>query len=329
MAQKKLTKEVVVILLVIVAALVYLLLQNNEHTQYTLPKLENLDQKDLSRLLIEKSDGDVDLHLKDGSWVVSEKEYKTDKEKVQKAMDVVSSLNLAELISRSGNDALYDLTEDKRIRVSLYRGDELLRRFDVGKAAGSYRHTFVRLDGAKEVYQALGSFRSDLEYKVDDWRDKVVFRVDSNEISSLKMGSLDKEWEFTKNVTKTEAAAEAGADGPVPPTEAISWKPTVERKESVKKDAIDGILGKLNELRCDRYAPENTQAGEIAYQITIQASTPHTLTLYTPESEEATEILARSSQSPYLFYLSKWSADGLKKSESDLFDLAPKEGEKK
>ena len=244
-------------------------------------------------------------------------------------MDVVSSLNLAELISRSGNDALYDLTEDKRIRVSLYRGDELLRRFDVGKAAGSYRHTFVRLDGAKEVYQALGSFRSDLEYKVDDWRDKVVFRVDSNEISSLKMCSLDKEWEFTKNVTKTEAAAEAGADGPVPPTEAISWKPTVERKESVKKDAIDGILGKLNELRCDRYAPENTQAGEIAYQITIQASTPHTLTLYTPESEEATEILARSSQSPYLFYLSKWSADDLKKSESDLFDLAPKEGEKK
>jgi hypothetical protein len=112
-------------------------------------------------------------------------------------------------------------------------------------------------------------------------------------------------------VTKTEAAqnAEASAAGPVVPQEAVSWVSVVERKEAVKKDAIEGVMSKLQDLRCDRYAPKETVPGPVMLELTLQAATPQVLTLYKPESEEATEILAGSSQTPHLFYLSKWSAD--------------------
>ena len=92
-------------------------------------------------------------------------------------------------------------------------------------------------------------------------------------------------------------------------------------KEALKKDTLDNLMTKLSELRCDRYAEEGLVPGEPMLDITIQGAQPHQLTLFKPASDEATEILARSSQSPHLFYLSKWSADGFKKTEADFFDI--------
>jgi len=331
MAPKKLTKEVIVIIFIIAAALIYLLLQNNEHTNYTVPKLESIDQKGLTKLVIERSEETVGLENKEGNWVLSDKGYHTDKEKVQKALDSISSLKLTELISRSGNEALYDLTTDKRIRVSLFKDEALIRQIDIGKVSGTYHHTFVRLKDGTEVYQAAGSLRSDFDSKTDDWRDKVIFKIDSNEVTGLKMNSAELSYEFSKTVTKTDAAAQAavGENGPVQPAEAISWNVVGERKDPVKKENIDSMLSKLSDLRCDRFAEESTEAGAVDYAITVLASTPNTLTIYKAEKEDATEILARSSQSPYLFYLSKWSVDGLKKKEADLFELPTDSKDKK
>lgn len=327
MTSKKLSKEVIIILLVIVAALAYLILQRTDHTQYDLPKLDPVDQKGLTRMVVQKADETLEFENKEGSWVLAPQGYPTDKEKIQKALDAAGSLQLAELISRSGNEALYDLTSDKRITVSLYKGSELVRCIDFGKVAGSYRHTFVRLKDSTEVYQALGSLRTELDLKLDDWREKVIFKVDANEVTDLKISIDNKSFDFKKSVTKTQAAqnAEAGSEtGPVVPTEAVSWNSTVERKEAVKKETIESIMTKLQDLRCDRYASDDVVPGSVMVELTLQASTPHTLTLFKPDNEDATEILARSSQVPYLFYLSKWSADGLKKTEADLFDM-PKE----
>jgi hypothetical protein len=323
MAPKKLSKEVIIILLVIAAALVYLLVQNTDHTQYDLPRLEPIDQKGLTRLLIEKPDETLEFENREGSWVLAPEGYATDKEKVQKALDLISSLKLAELISRSGNEALYDLTPDKRIAVSIFKGSDLVRKIDCGKVATSYRHTFVRLKDSAEVYQAQGSLRTELDLKRDDWRDKQVFTYDANAVTGLRISSGDQAFDFKKTVTKTEAAqnAEASAAGPVVPQEAVSWVSAVERKEAVKKDAIEAVMSKLQDLRCDRYAPKETVPGPVMLELTLQAATPQVLTLYKPESEEATEILAGSSQTPHLFYLSKWSADALKKGESDLFEM--------
>ncbi len=331
MALRKLTKEVVIILLIIAAALIYLVLQRNDHTYYSVPKLEPIDQKGLTRLVIEKSDETVELENRNGNWTLSEKGYQTDKEKVQKALDTIASLRLSELISRSGNDILYDLAEDKRIRVSLYKEETLLRQIDLGKVSATYRHTFVRLKDGPEVYQAPGSLRSDFDNKSGDWRDKAVFKIDSNEVTAVKINTMAQTYEFTKAVTQTDAAAQgtAGEAGPVPPAEAVSWNIVGAGTGTVKKDAIDSVLTKLADLRCDRFAAEETESEEVQYEITIQASTPHSITLYKADSEDATEILARSSQSPYLFYLSKWTVDSLKKTESDLFDISPDSSEKK
>ena len=331
MSAKKMTKEVIVILVVIAAALIYLLLQGGQHTHYTVPNLEPLDQKGLTRLVVEKVDETISLENRDGSWILAPQGFPTDKEKVQKAVDAVGSLKLEELISRSGNEAIYDLSADKRIRVSLYKGDELLRQIDFGKGASTYRHTFVRLKDQTEIYQAAGSLRSDLEYKFDEWRDKVIFRIDSNEVTGIRLASAGQQFEFKKKVTQSKTA-EAQAEkegGPVPvPEEAVSWEPVLERPDKVRKDALDSLLTKLQELRCDRFETAEVVPGEVLFELEIEAASKHTLTLFKPAAEDASEILARSSQSPYLFYLSKWSAEGLKKTEADLFDIPDKTTEK-
>lgn len=321
MARRKLTREVIVVLVVSLAALIYLLVQRNDHTQYRVPVLVTLDQKGLSKILIEKSDETVELVNRDGAWIIAPNQYQTDKEKVQKAIDAVANLKLAELISRSGNDAMYDLNPDKRIRVSLFKGSEMIRQIDFGKVAGTYRHTFVRLQNQNEVYQASGSLRSDLDLKSDDFRDKMVLKIDSNEVTRIKLSNAGQNFEFSKTVSTAQpatAAAPAGQPAPAP-AEIVNWNSVPERKEAVKKEALDDLLAKLQDLRCDRFAAADTTVGEVMFELTVQAAAAHTLTFFKPASDEATEILARSSQSPYLFYLSKWSADGIKKNEADLF----------
>jgi hypothetical protein len=65
----------------------------------------------------------------------------------QEMLDTLGGLTLTALVSESKNYALYELDDAQKANVKAWQGDQLKRDVDVGKAAPSFRHTFVRLAG--------------------------------------------------------------------------------------------------------------------------------------------------------------------------------------
>ncbi|MBF0259817.1 MAG: DUF4340 domain-containing protein [Desulfamplus sp.] len=126
---------------------------------------------------------------------MTDKNYPASKESVTQILDIVKDLKLSALVSESGNLNPYELDSKNRISVTVKSAVETLRKFEIGKTAPSFRHTFVRLDGNSNVYHAAKSFRRDFDKTVDDLRDKKVLSFDKSKISSiaLKKGETIKE----------------------------------------------------------------------------------------------------------------------------------------
>ncbi|MBW1691689.1 MAG: DUF4340 domain-containing protein [Deltaproteobacteria bacterium] len=71
------------------------------------------------------------------------------------------------MVSESRDYSRYQLDDEHKITVKAYIGEKLTRELDVGKAAPSYRHTFVRLKENEFVYHARENFRNAFDLSVD------------------------------------------------------------------------------------------------------------------------------------------------------------------
>ena len=111
---------------------------------------------------------------------------------MDKILKVVTSMTLTDLRSTEKNDSLFGLGKKDGITVKAYKDKQILREFVVGKTADTYRHTFVKLAGDKNIYAARTSFKSDFDTKVDNLRDKQVMKFDKNEISEITIVKGDR-----------------------------------------------------------------------------------------------------------------------------------------
>ena len=69
-------------------------------------------------------------------------------------LNVFESLALTALVSESKDYNRYDLNAEKRITVKAWQQETLKRNFDIGKAAPSFRHTFVKIGDESRVFHA-------------------------------------------------------------------------------------------------------------------------------------------------------------------------------
>jgi len=183
----KIKKEYIALVVVITGLSLYLVLRSPDGARYELPEVPAIAKKDISKIEIAGFDNFILLNKADDKWHLGPEGYLANSDKVDNMLNIINELTMTALVSESKNYSRYGLDEDSKVTVKAWIGDKLVREFEVGKVATSYRHTFVRLAGDDRVYHAKGNFRNDFDQTAEALRDKTVLSFDQSVISEIQI----------------------------------------------------------------------------------------------------------------------------------------------
>ena len=304
-----LKKEYLILAVVIAALGLYLFLRNTDRTTYTLPDLAAVPTDNVTKVVIAKSGQKTELNRKDKGWEVSPGNYPADANMVNRMLDSLAALRLTALVSETRNYSRYELDEEKKIQVTAYRNDTIVRAFDIGKAAETMRHTHIALSEDPNVYHARGNFRHDFDQSVESLRDKTVLAFNADDITAFTIESDDQNIAILKN--QTSAPTDTDTSTAETPPAAI-WQ-TNDGKTVEAKD-IDQLLASLANLKCRTYLTDQsvTDFTRPAYVIRLEGKGTHTLEVFDPKDDTATEMTARSSLRKDPFTLADFDMDPVK-----------------
>ena len=317
----KVKKEYLILAVIIISLTLYLVFHKTDRTHYQLPDISKIPPKSISKIEINRSDVSILLNKKNNDWFIGKEEYLADPDKLKDMLEVVEDLTMPALVSESKNYVRYDLSNDKKLTVKAWDGSSLKRDFDIGKAANTFRHTFVRLAGDPNVYHARGNFRAKFDQTRDKLRDKSVLSFEQSEIQEIQV-TKDKRLlvavqkgapAIDLNIKDTEAEASQ--------TEApkLVWQ-DADAKE-LDKSKVESLLSPLTELKCESYIYDRKKVDfkEPIYTIRLKGAEEYALSIYAKIKENDNTYPAITSQSNFPFYLPGFRVDNLKKNTEAVF----------
>jgi len=309
----KIKKEYIVLVLVIAALVAYLYINRDDQVHYELPRLEEIDTKDITKIEIDGLGKSVALTQKDNTWYITPGDYPADSDKASEMAKVLGQIYVTDLVSESKTYERYDLTDKKRILVKAFIGDTPKRSLSIGKTSPTYKHTFIALDGDDRVYQAQGNFRNTFEVEIDEIRDKNVLSFSTKDITRLTINTDGKE-------TTLSLGQKQGDEDEKAPV----WKDE-SGKEAVKS-AVDALLNKICSLKCDKFIDDKARDEMNGPVTTIIAGgiEEYSLFIY-PKTDE--DYTATSSQNDYVFTLGKYTVESIDK-QIDKITKEPEESDK-
>ena len=322
----KVKKEYFILAGVMVALILYLVLHRSDRTHYKLPDITGVSGKQISKLEIVKADKTLVLNKKNNTWYIDPKGYPADSDKVKNMIDVIEKLTLTALVSESKNYVRYDLTDDKKLTVKAWNGKTLSREFDIGKAANTYQHTFVRLATDSNVYHARGDFRRKFNQTVDDLRDKTVLSYTQKDIRELTL-TKDKK---TITLTQNQISEQKGKKKDKPdttsekPETTIVWQDADGKK--VDKERINSLLSFLNRLQCETYITDEKKDDlkNPTYAVVVKGDKEYSLSVFAKKEKDAKTYPAISSENEYPFLLSNSQVDTIKTKIHELLEVKEK-----
>jgi hypothetical protein len=309
----KIKKEYIILVVIIAALSIYLALREKDRTHYELPAVESIDGEKVTRILIARPGDVLTVERRNERWIIEPGEYPADGGKVDEMLKALSEFTLTSLVAESENYSQYDLVEDKRIAIEAFAGEQSLIKFDIGKTASTYRHTYVKLSDDEKVYQARSNIRRVFEPEMDKLRDRNVLKIDRSAITGLSVKSGTE----TISLEKFSRPSEPVEEGGIPPAEVTSWI-TPDSTEADSK-VIDTILGRTVNLQCDGF-PESGTRGDLgvpSFVLAFKGTDMDTLYIY-GQNEEDKKYLAASSQYRFPFMLSEWKVNNIKKSPGEI-----------
>lgn len=318
-------KEILILFLLIAVLALYLLFRDRDGTRYELPVLPKMETGKITAVGISRGgEKGFELVRKGDGWVLSPGDYPADKHKVDAFLEEIVKFNLTALVSESKNYEPYDLSGDKRIRVTVREGEKEVFRFDLGKAASTYRHTFVLVGEDPRVYHARGNLRSRFDRSAADLRDKEVLSFNRDEITEIALTSGGKtvRW-HREEVPAGKDSAPSGEEKKEGEKKKIRW--VNDTGAEAGGDAAVRLLGSLSSLTCDGYleGKKKDDFGEPLYAIRLKGREEYGLFLYPGGGEGEARLPGVSSGNPYPFFFQGSRADSLKRNVEALKEEKP------
>ncbi len=315
----KIKFEYVALAVIIAALIVYIALKSPDKTHYELPRVEALEDGEITRVKLEKPDtSNFSLVKSGGGWKIMPQGYKVDDSGVKRLLEELSGFNITTLVSESKTYSRYGLETGEKIGITAYVGDEIVRDFDLGKTASTRRHTYVRLHGDSKVYEAQNNLRNIFDKSIDDLRDKSVFSFENTAVTGLAIISGTDSVRFDKTAIPapvTTVGEEGEEDKPSPLPE-VTWKSAAG--EEAKPESVKSLLNSLNNLKCKGFIEGKTKADfkDPVFSITVIENKNRSIAIF--EKTEEGEYPAISSESEFPFLLTEWKAKQIMMKPDDL-----------
>lgn len=296
-------KELIILILIIAVAAGYLLLRQKDRLTYELPQVA-IDTANIVKVALKGPSGDLMLEKKSDQWQLMPKAHAVDPKKMDDILATIRTLTLTTVVAEKSSDARYDLGPDHRIEVTAWDPNGIVREFSLGKAADTFRHTFVKLPEDHRIFHAQDNFRDRFDLSPAAMRNKRVLTFDSDQITSISVTRNDQTFDWVP----VEKKPADNADKKM--TTQRQWQ-TSDQKE-MDHAKINQLLKKLATLNCQSYLEPGDPAtsSPAAWTIALQdSSANHTFTLY-PDVTQNEEKLwpAKSSTVSDPFLLSDWQA---------------------
>lgn len=313
----KIKKEYLILGVIVAMLAVYLYERSSDRTLYTLPALPALAASDITKIQMTRGGETVVLVRQDGRWVIDPPGWPVDPKTAQEMLDTLAGLTLTALVAESKNYSLYELDDAHKVNVKAWQGDQLRRDIDIGKAAPSFRHTFVRIAGDDRVFHAQDNISFRFRAAANDLRDKTVLAFNREDIQEIQIAQGAAQASLTRTSSKAEPPA---AGQPAPAT----WQGA--DGQTANSAAVLGLLGELSNLRCEQFIDDRDRAGLGApvYSIVLKGPQDYRLTLFAPGAKDAPTTPAVSSGSTYPFLLSEDQAKRIMKNPTDFFKAEEK-----
>ena len=315
---KQYKKNIILIALIIVLSL-YVILHKKDRTNYKLPDIPDISEKNITKLEIAAITSSIILKKKAGNWYIEPENYLADNNKVNRMLGTLKDIKVTALVSQLKNYNLYDLNDEKKITIKAWNKEDLKRMVEIGKTASYYRHTFIKLEKDGPVYHAAGDFRSSFDLTKNNLRDKLVLSFKKDEIRSINIhkGSAnialalkDLESELKPMEDKEEKNKAQKEEVEHKPTAKV-WK-TTDDKICVKSK-VDELLGKLSKLECKQYINNKNKDDfkNPVFIIELKGTKEKKLLIFPMQRKDATEYPCISSTTEYPFFLTKGQAENI------------------
>jgi hypothetical protein len=267
--------------------------------------LPEVPAKDISKIEIDKADGKIILKKKGDAWYIDPQEYPVDSDRIKGINNTLEKLNLTAMVSEAKNYTRYDLSPDKRIRVSAWTGDVLAREFDIGKAVPSSRHTFVRLPGDDRIYHAQDDFRNKFDRTTGEFRDKTVLTFDTAAIQEIRLTTDNQNLVLKRTQVPLDKKTTGDKAQTALKAEMI-WQSEDGRKGN--ENRLNRFLSSLSNLNCDSYIDDRQKEDFTGptYSITLKGDRDYSLNIFPKLKEEDDTYPAVSSENKYPFLLPEW-----------------------
>jgi Domain of unknown function (DUF4340) len=298
-------KEYLILVAIILVLSLYIIFYKRDKSHYRLPELPKVMQKEISKVEISKQDTTLVLNKRDNRWGIEPQGYPADANQVKSMLDVIEKLTLTALASESKNYERYKLDGDNKVIVKAWAGDTLRREFEIGKAATTFQHTFVKLSDDYRVYHARGNFRRKFDQTSKNLQDKIVLSFVRSEIKEI-------------HITKGEQSMTIGREqGPVevnPAEEPEGKSPQSQKGETVwfsadgkrvDESRLDRLLAILSNLRCEKYldGSKKDDFTNPIYTLRLQGTQDYTLSIFAKMDKDAKNYPAMSSENDFPFLL--------------------------
>jgi len=305
----KVKKEYIILAVVIVALAGYLVLKRSDRVHYDLPVPGKIESNEISKVEISRGTVTTVLIKKGGAWYLSPQFWRADPQKVADMLAAIGGLKATDLASEAKAYDRYQLDAANKVSVRAYVGTALKRGFDVGKAAPTSQHTFIRLAGNDNVYLAGGDLRRIFDISPSGLRDLMVLSFTPSEITGISIEGNGRAMTLTRR-----DASPAKAQTKDTPRQ-VSWQN--DRGEQVDKLAVDTLLAVLSKVYCEGYLDDAVRATltKPALAFRLKGSQAYELFVYAKTGEKV-PALSSGSQSP--FALPGYKLEGLQKSLEDI-----------
>jgi len=315
----RMKKETIVLVCVIVLLGAYVLLRNTDRAHYKLPVLPQMLSRDITKIEIQLPDESMLLENKNGKWIILPEGYRADPATAASMLNAAESLTFTALVSESKSYERYDLDSKKKIAVKLWSKDRLVRAFEIGKTAETFRHTHVRLSDDPGVYLVLGNLRTAFDRKKESLRDSTVLFFDKERIEEIHIVGQDKQPMVLRRQISEQGEADPPPGGPASSVSetAREWRGADGKK--IDGSAVDRLLTFLSIIKCDSYVNEKPEPGTPVYSFTFKGPETYRLSIYEKTEKQARQYPAASSQAETPFMLSESTIKGFEPQVKSLF----------